>query len=195
MPRPYVDATSVFVPASGLKSCSAVTGASGRNPDTPGPGAGPTSAQPAFAVFHTCDVADDRVLNPMIPPYAVLPVASDLSIATEEIACPFGFTVCVTFVINVTPALVVTHTSPPGFPPSGPYPLVTAYTTVELLFVSFGPPAASAFTRLISPPVHTPVPNVSKSLLSCNGALPLVLIRQTRQVPTNISLAFCGSKI
>ena len=38
MPRPYVDATSVFVPASGLKSCSAVTGASGRNPDTPGPG-------------------------------------------------------------------------------------------------------------------------------------------------------------
>src|ERR1700730_15414399 len=53
MPRPYVDATSVFVPASGLKSCSAVTGASGRNPDTPGPGAGPTSVQLAGAVRLT----------------------------------------------------------------------------------------------------------------------------------------------
>src|ERR1700674_525285 len=170
-----------------------VTGASGSP-------VGPVDVQsvqlaPAFAVFHTCDVGYDGVLNPIIPTYAVLPVASDLSIATDEIAYRFGFTFCVTFVINVTPALVVTHTPPPGIPLSGPYPLVTAYTTVELLFVSFGPPAASPFTRLISPPVHTPVPNVSKSLLSCSGAVPLVLIRHTRQVPTNISLVFCGSKI
>jgi hypothetical protein len=53
MPRPYVDATRDFVPASGLKSCSAVTGAFGRNPDTPGPGVGPTSAQLAIVVELT----------------------------------------------------------------------------------------------------------------------------------------------
>ena len=53
MPRPYVDATSVFVPASGLNICNAVTGASGRNPDTPGPGAGPTSVQLAVVVELT----------------------------------------------------------------------------------------------------------------------------------------------
>ena len=69
----------------------------------------------------------------MTPTYAVLPVASDVSIATAAIAYPCGFTFWVTFVIKLTPALVVTHTSPPGDPLSGPYPFVTAYTTVELL--------------------------------------------------------------
>src|ERR1039457_5767697 len=90
---------------------------------------------PAFAVFHTCEVGNPGVLNPMIPTYAVLPVASDESIATVEIAYPFGFTFwvafSVTFVIKLTPASVVTHTSPPGDPLRGPYPLVTAYTTFE----------------------------------------------------------------
>src|SRR5208282_5220845 len=95
------------------------------------------------------------------------------------------FAFCVTFVIKMAPAFVVTHTSPPRSPLSGPYPFVTAYTTVELPF-AVGPPAASAFTRLISSPVHTPVPNVSKSLLSCRGAVPLVLIDHARQVPTSI---------
>ena len=61
----------------------------------------------------------------------MFPVASDLSIATDEIAYPFGFTFCVTFAISVTPASVVTQTSPPGSPLSGPYPLFTAYTTVN----------------------------------------------------------------
>src|ERR1035441_176159 len=90
---------------------------------------------PAFAVFHTCEVGNPGVLNPMIPTYAVLPVASDESIATVEIAYPFGFTFwvafSVTFVIKLTPASDVTHPSPPGAPLRGPYPLVTAYTTFE----------------------------------------------------------------
>src|ERR1035438_6569175 len=45
MPRPYVDATNVFVPPSGLNICIALMGAFGRNPVTPGPGEGPTSVQ------------------------------------------------------------------------------------------------------------------------------------------------------
>src|ERR1019366_3853664 len=106
----------------------------------------------------------------------------------------FWVALWVTFVNNFAPALVVTQTSPPGVLLSGPYRFVTAYTTAESPF-TVGPPAASAFTRFVSSPVHTPVPSVSKSLLSCRGAVPLVLIRHTLQVPTSSALLFCGSRI
>jgi hypothetical protein len=108
---------------------NAFTGASG-NSVAPVP-VQSVQLAPAFVVFHTCDAGYAGVLNPMIPAYAVLPLVSDESIATEEIAYPFGFTFPVTFVIKLTPALVVTHTSPPGAPLIGPYPSVTAYTTAE----------------------------------------------------------------
>src|ERR1700732_3579522 len=93
----------------------ALTGASG-SPVNPLP-VQSVQAVPALVVFHTCEV-----WKPMMPTYAVCPLATEVSMATEEIAYVFGLMLPVTFVITgvAAPALVVTQTSPPPMFANGP---------------------------------------------------------------------------
>src|SRR3974377_1137448 len=94
----------------------------------------------------------------------------------------------VTFDIWVVAALVVLHTSPPENPPFGPVPSLVAYTTLEKLLTSFGPPAAIERPRLISLPVHAALLSVSKFTLNAvKFVIPAVLPRHNRQVTTNSS--------
>src|ERR1035438_2133864 len=107
MPRPYVDATSVFVNALGLKICSAVTGAFGRNPDTPGPGAGPASAQLAAAVELT--------KTPTSVPAYTIPACASTSNAFTGLS---GNSVAPVPVqsVQLAPAFEVFHTCDVGYP-------------------------------------------------------------------------------
>ena len=78
---------------------------------------------------------------------------------------------------------------------SGPYPLVTAYTTVELLFASFGPPAANRVHEIhFIASAHASSQGV-EVIAELRGRTAVVPILHTRQVPTSISAGFCGSRM